>query len=500
MKNVKLLQLKLNFVTKLIWKLCSVHFKKVAIQCRYKNAEGGFSDCIDRTAETSQDPFLTLSKEECTMLGKVPATISYRMCNDNDIVFSSPIKGETAIRFREENIISPPTWEDDIPANECRSYILKESIDLCKSTRVIDIEMEGRIAKSGRNYCRCYLYKESNLKITESPSASPSHTPSSNPSSEPTSVPTPSPTVVPSTTPSLTPSANPTFIPSNTPSDEPTSGPSLVPTNVPTTVPSTKPSNTPVVECKNDALFRFLNDQGYHRSCDWLKGDETKQHIYCDQKNKDGIVIGEACVESCNNCPCKDDESFTFVDDIGDRRTCAWLKGNEHLKHEYCSRECNGYTFIGNACVESCDWCPTSTPTAAPIQPAPVPTPTTGATCADTKDFTFMNDHGVGMSCDWLKGNKLLQDTYCPRECQGYFEFIGNACPESCNWCHPNSCEDDVSFTFVNDYGVSTSCDWLDGNAYLQHKYCARECGNGYDFIGNACLKSCNWCPVERKI
>ncbi len=87
------------------------------------------------------------------------------MCNDNMVAFT-PIAGVNDIRFRTGVSVEPSGWDDPIPANQCRTYELNETIDLCKDNRVIDIEMEGILDKSRPNYCRCYLYKDALSVIT----------------------------------------------------------------------------------------------------------------------------------------------------------------------------------------------------------------------------------------------------------------------------------------------------------------------------------------------
>jgi hypothetical protein len=166
--------------------------QSVAIQCRYKNAAGKESNCIDRDT-TTQRPFLAIPEEECT---RTTATISFRMCNLNDEVFRFN-KTESIMKFRQETV-DEPDYYDDIPANECRTYqLLDEGIDLCKKTRVIDIGMDGSLLKEGDNYCRCYLHRKSIVRYV-----------SNEPSMTPTSTITDSPSALPSMTLSNPPSIN----------------------------------------------------------------------------------------------------------------------------------------------------------------------------------------------------------------------------------------------------------------------------------------------------
>lgn len=147
---------------------------------------------MDNSEETNR-PFLSLTTEECRERKTVPATITYRMCNDNNFSFN-PISAKHAIRY-EGNTVKPSYWDFRLDPNECRNYVLSETIDLCDEKRVIDIEMDGNLDKAFPRYCRCYLYKEMNieLKTLEEPpkqTAAPTQSPKV-PVAEPPSAPSP---------------------------------------------------------------------------------------------------------------------------------------------------------------------------------------------------------------------------------------------------------------------------------------------------------------------
>ncbi len=61
--------------------------------------------------------------------------------------------------------MKPSYWDFRLDPNECRNYVLSETIDLCDEKRVIDIEMDGNLDKAFPRYCRCYLYKEMNIEL-----------------------------------------------------------------------------------------------------------------------------------------------------------------------------------------------------------------------------------------------------------------------------------------------------------------------------------------------
>jgi hypothetical protein len=231
-------------------------FRQVAIKCQYKDAAGISKNCIDPDLE-SQNPFLTLSRDECKQLGTADATITYRACNDNPEVFT-PISTKNAIRFRKEVIVEPSNWDNKIDPKKCRIYTLQDTFDLCKESTVIDIEMDGILTKPFPNYCRCYLYREANINITTNP---PTVNPTINPTAKPTDKPTAKPTIKPTADltakptckhdpvePTVEPTAEPTKYPTAEPTVEPTAEPTKYPTAEPTKYPTAEPTKYPTAE------------------------------------------------------------------------------------------------------------------------------------------------------------------------------------------------------------------------------------------------------------
>jgi hypothetical protein len=124
----------------------------------------------------------------------------------------------------------------------------------------------------------------------------------------------------------------------------------------PSTVPTLTPTKS-IVICNNDDHFRFQNEFGHNRSCDWLVGNTFLKQKYCDKTNVNGMEIGVACAQACAEC-CGDDLKFIFLTEHGESRSCDWLKDDYYRQQTYCPRECDEYPFIGNACPDSCNWCP----------------------------------------------------------------------------------------------------------------------------------------------
>jgi len=176
----------------------------VSLTCKFIDpVDGNYKSCIDNQPGTHR-PFYSVNQRDCDANdGRIPvdAVITYRMCNDNDLTFH-PIGYKNAIRFRKDNDVSPAIWDNSIAPNQCREYVLNTRINLCKPKRVFDIEMDGDLEKDYPRYCRCYLFKESNVIIlpavptqspTEYPTELPTKNPTKNPTKSPTSLPTPTP-------------------------------------------------------------------------------------------------------------------------------------------------------------------------------------------------------------------------------------------------------------------------------------------------------------------
>ena len=224
------------------------------------------------------------------------------------------------------------------------------------------------------------------------------------------------------------------------------------------------------------------------------------------------LIAATASILSIVNAStnCGNDKTFKFLANNGNYKGCGWLKNNHARQGRYCEKETSDGVHIGTACAESCNKCASS--------------------CGDVQTFTFFNDDHKSVSCDWLTGDESKTKLYCPRPCAG-FDFIGNACPKSCNWCptpaptpalspapittptvtptvtptrkpsiapiatSPTSCGNDVSYRFIDDEHVAQTCEWLTDSAMRKDKYCNRVV-HGVS-IGEKCVKACDHCNDE---
>ncbi len=168
----------------------------------------------DEVGSLEPEPTFTLLRSQCDNNPddyEYEATISYKVCNDNDKMFM-PRPSENfiiyATRFKDINSephIQPPGWDEmlkDTPKPlSCREFIQKKTFKPCENRfRAMTIAFDGNLVDTPwPYYCRCYLKEYVKARVindsdsfTQSPTTSlaPSSTPVSAPSSVPSSSPT----------------------------------------------------------------------------------------------------------------------------------------------------------------------------------------------------------------------------------------------------------------------------------------------------------------------
>ena len=335
---------------------------------------------------------------------------------------------------------------------------------------------------------------------TTLPTSSPSKSPSSVPTSAPSSAPTTSPSSTPSTKPSLAPSASPSSAPSHSPSVNPSAAPSSAPTSVPSTQPSNAPSVGPTClvneflgktylvpfstadgedDCAKVQIFEhgFFSIDMNNPHCANGSFLDTKVCSIFDKYAGNKAVFKEGEFGLTGYFAIKEDPSVSVVE------------------FNVLSLDNVSNTFVINMLFPSCT-APSASPSYVPsASPSSVPSTSPSLSCDNDDHFTFQGEFGLHKNCDWLKGDAARQQEYCGKT-NAHGMAIGIACANSCGSC---SCEDDLGFSFLLDSGESKSCDWLKDDQFKQQKYCQRACDGEYSFIGNACPESCDWCPVERR-
>ncbi len=114
-------------------------------------------------------PFTQTTREQCKDIGTVPAEFRFKMCNynKNEYIFKPSAKHNLA-QLRGKRL-NPGWWNRPLPSGECRSLIIKDSIDFCQMKRRLEMAMQGDLILSGkkRDFCRCYLSWTSTIEYVE---------------------------------------------------------------------------------------------------------------------------------------------------------------------------------------------------------------------------------------------------------------------------------------------------------------------------------------------
>ena len=242
-------------------------------------------------------------------------------------------------------------------------------------------------------------------------------------------------------------------------------------------------------ECKNDVDFRFQSEA--KKSCNWIKRYEDRRQEHCSLYSE----VREACPHTCGMC-CQDDETYSFVNNIGEEKTCDWLthpiKGKKR-REAHCETYDNG-SMVRNACQVSCDFCfekvdaPTASPSVstAPTTSAPTEAPITAefiqrtiAACEDNSLFRYENEDRK--TCDWIGMDEIRRQALCSEE------EVQLECPSACRLC----CKTDEDFTFQNPSGKMKGCKWLK-TEIRQARYCPMI--NSAALIENKCPFECGIC------
>ena len=63
-------------------------------------------------------------------------------------------------------------------------------------------------------------------------------------------------------------------------------------------------------------------------------------------------------------------------------------------------------------------------------------------------------------------------------------------CPVTCGLC----CEDDPSYTFINDMGIEKTCGWITLKDVRKSKYCDKY--KSGMLVRVACPKACDYCKA----
>merc|ERR1712150_67488 len=110
-----------------------------------------------------------------------------------------------------------------------------------------------------------------------------------------------------------------------------------------------------------------------------------------------------------------------------------------------------------------------------------------GNFCKDNLDLKFAWTDTP--SCKWIRRSEDRRTKWCT-ESTSVFEN----CPYTCGTC----CQDDPTYTFLNDNGAEKDCKWLSQKSGRADKYCGRWIDGGV--VRYSCPQTCDYCeePVNR--
>ena len=204
----------------------------MSIKCTYRDETNIERSCFpdDSVFNDKPDPTFSLTDTQCQLRPEAfeyEATIVYEMCNANPKSFTPRpyLLDANYVRYVDEEALDPSTnldpdrWDNTVPAAtggvpSCRTHVETRIFKPCvHDIRGMSISMDGVLAKSFPNYCRCFLREWVRSEVsdpepleTPAPTSSPTMSPSARPTSRPTKAPTKAPTKSPSASPSYVPS------------------------------------------------------------------------------------------------------------------------------------------------------------------------------------------------------------------------------------------------------------------------------------------------------
>jgi len=261
------------------------------------------------------------------------------------------------------------------------------------------------------------------------------------------------------------------------------------PTPQPTPKPTTAPKSCSI--CIDDPDFRWRGES--EKTCKWVRNDQTRRESMCSLETSVRI----ACPLACGEC-CADDANFTFDNDHGEKWNCAIIAKNQSRLDKWCPEYVIDTTAdegsnVRAKCPQACDFCFDR------MRPR---------NCVDDAEFTFLNDHGKDWNCAMIAKEQFRADKWC---CENVWDttagekaIVRTKCPETCNSCiepPKRICQDDSSFTFLNDHGKEWNCELIAMENLRVDKWCPEHV---YDttagentIVRNKCSYTCDDCTNE---
>jgi hypothetical protein len=144
----------------------------VTLKCTFTDVNGVLRSCL---AEDNKTPFFYVSSSQC---GVVQATIEMKVCNLNTSPdhWIQPWTSSNNFLFEKQQILPNPDRFERLNPGQCRIVKTVKPLDTCVKTHPMSAEVEGNMpVLQGNSHCRCYLWRQSRVKIYSDATPAPSN-------------------------------------------------------------------------------------------------------------------------------------------------------------------------------------------------------------------------------------------------------------------------------------------------------------------------------------
>ena len=202
--------------------------------------------------------------------------------------------------------------------------------------------------------------------------------------------------------------------------------------------PSDNPPSRPP-QCRDNPNFTWTYDfEGtrYTQSCSFLTNNPRRQQNHCNRVGRNGFLVRDRCRVSCNNCQCRDDPNYTWTydfDGIRYTQSCSFLTNNPRRQQNHCNRVGRNGVLVRNRCLVSCNNCPSDIPPPRPPQSCRDDPNFTWTSNFDGEFHTY--------GCSFLTNsprpqeNLRRQQNHCFRRDGRNGSFVRDRCRMACNNC-----------------------------------------------------------------
>lgn len=143
----------------------------VSIECTYIDSGGDKRSCL---AENDSNYFLYQEIDKC---GDILATITMKLCNDNEVGQIMPWMDETYFMFAGEQLNASTLFQNPLEPGQCHTVSVNRTINTCNKYPKywsMGVQFEGLMPdQPSPNYCSCKLYRRSYVKKVKQVKARP---------------------------------------------------------------------------------------------------------------------------------------------------------------------------------------------------------------------------------------------------------------------------------------------------------------------------------------